>query len=206
MEVEAEGGEVELAFGAPVGEEDRFAEILWEAFEEKLVHVFGSREKAIGVFSGNLRDDHVVAAMRGGLVVGVACLAFRGRDCLDIGLMALLRTLGLDIFRVATLGMVFVHRAKKEEVIIEMLAVAAGERGKGVGRQIVSFVVNFATAAGYRTLSLYVIDTNLRAKSFYEAIGFRQERYISMPFGRVFGFDGAYQMRMELGPVSGGHG
>ena len=201
--MEAEAEPVEIAFGVPLGQEARFAEILWEAFEEKLVHVFGRREKAIGVFSGNLRDDHVVTAMGDGRLVGVACLAFRGRDCLDIGLVALLRTLGLDILRVATLGIAFIHRARKGEVIIEMLAVDGEERGKGIGRQMVSFIVNFAAAAGYRTLSLYVIDTNHRAKSFYEAMGFRQDRYVSMPFGRLFSLDGAYRMRMELGAGAG---
>jgi GNAT superfamily N-acetyltransferase len=52
------------------------------------------------------------------------------------------------------------------------LAVAEGRRGEGVGRALLSALLDHARAAGFPALSLSVSRANPRARRLYDALGF----------------------------------
>jgi len=47
--------------------------------------------------------------------------------------------------------------------------------GQGFGRALMSAALEHLTAAGYHEAALWVLDTNARARRFYEAAGFRAD-------------------------------
>ena len=61
-----------------------------------------------------------------------------------------------------------------------ILAVAESGEGQGVGRALLSAIEAWATARGYRFLTLNVFEGNSRARAVYERAGYRPDtiRYV----------------------------
>ena len=59
-----------------------------------------------------------------------------------------------------------------EYLVIHALAVATDLQGRGIGKQIVEFVVDLARKQGYKAIRLDVVPTNYPAKRLYEQLGF----------------------------------
>ncbi len=54
--------------------------------------------------------------------------------------------------------------------------VVPGHRGKGVGKFLLGWAVDWARRRGHRKIKLEVSETNARARHVYESLGFRAER------------------------------
>ena len=59
-----------------------------------------------------------------------------------------------------------------EYLVIHALAVATSLQGKGIGKLIAQFVIDFAREHGYKAIRLDVVPTNYPAKKLYEQCGF----------------------------------
>jgi len=60
--------------------------------------------------------------------------------------------------------------------------VTPAHRGKGVGKHLLAWAVDWARSRGYRKIKLEVSETNARARGLYEALGFQSERtYMGKP-------------------------
>lgn len=60
--------------------------------------------------------------------------------------------------------------------------VAPAHRGKGVGKYLVEWAVEWARRRGHRKIKLEVSERNDRARHVYESLGFRAERrYMGKP-------------------------
>ena len=59
-----------------------------------------------------------------------------------------------------------------EYLVIHALAVATELQGRGIGKQIVRFCIDYARAHGYKAIRLDVVPTNYPAKKLYEQCGF----------------------------------
>ena len=57
-------------------------------------------------------------------------------------------------------------------MVIHALAVATELQGRGIGKQIVGFCIDYARAHGYKAIRLDVVPTNYPAKKLYEQCGF----------------------------------
>ncbi len=58
--------------------------------------------------------------------------------------------------------------------------------GKGIGRKLMSAALASLARAGYGQVTLWVLDSNRRARTFYEAAGFRPDG--SVKYDRSRGF------------------
>lgn len=54
--------------------------------------------------------------------------------------------------------------------------VAPAQRGKGIGKFLVSWAMDWARSKGYRKIKLEVSESNGPARHVYEELGFRSER------------------------------
>jgi ribosomal protein S18 acetylase RimI-like enzyme len=62
--------------------------------------------------------------------------------------------------------------------------VAPEHRGKGIGKDLVSWASDWAQKKGYRKIKLEVAESNARARHVYEELGFRSERHY---MGKIVG-------------------
>ena len=79
--------------------------------------------------------------------------------------------------------------ARSDEAELHLLAVRSDDRGRGVGRALVSAAIARARASGYRQLLLWTQPAMVAARALYASLGFvhRQERDFEES-GRAFLF------------------
>ena len=75
----------------------------------------------------------------------------------------------------------------------------ASTRGTGVGRAMLTRVVDFAVAQGCESVFLHVAKTNLDSARFYQRLGFSIERALVDDIGSGFVMDD-YVMKKAVRP------
>jgi amino-acid N-acetyltransferase len=78
------------------------------------------------------------------------------------------------------LGFVHLHAARdfftgEEHGHVRDIVVAAGAEGRGVGRALMAAAEGWAQRRAYRLLSLHVFEENVRARRFYERLGYHAD-------------------------------
>lgn len=188
--------QLQITFGVPENQKLRVAQLLYEAFEKEFRTVFGSREQSVPLISKYLRNDRTVVALYQDIVVGVGGLKFDGYDFFDASFWQLLRALKFGIFRLIFFGWLFNKTVEDKGLLIDTLAVIKKMRGKGIGTQLVNFIIIFARSQGYTHVKLFVEDLNEKAKKLYERIGFQEEQIhrIPFPWNQLLGFNTTCEM------------
>ena len=191
---------LEITFGCPEKERRVVAEILFHAFENKFKHVFGSQEQSIALISKHLRNDRIIVAHNKGSIVGVGGLKFKGKEFFDTTFLELLSELKFGIFRVIFYGWIFYSSVEEKELLLDVLAVNENVRGRGIGTEIINFIIEFAHSKSYERVKLYVIDINERAKSLFERLGFTEVKVhkILFPWNKILGFTKTIEMIYSL--------
>jgi len=171
------------------------AQVLCDSLEEIRI-IFGPRDRALRIIARSLREDRTLTALLDQRVIGVAGLNYRGKPSLDVNGSDVFREYKLSAFKVAFLGLLFEERTAPDELYLESLAVSASHRNRGIGRKLLDAVLEQAVAEGLTRVRLHVVEPNLRAKAFYERVGFETTRYRRIPFlwRWAFRFDGYYEM------------
>ncbi|MHA2423465.1 MAG: GNAT family N-acetyltransferase [Candidatus Thorarchaeota archaeon] len=192
--------EVVIKWGFSEEQRMSIAMMLYESLGDKLNPVFGRDERGIACVASILQSERLLLAMADNEVLGIAGLMFRDLGYMDSSLRILRKHLGWGIFRAMFNGWLLEHRAKKDELYLDTIAVSEQARGHGIGSKLLQEVIDFGCKEGFSYLKLSVIDTNPWAKSLYERMGFRVEAIQKMPYpwSRTFGFSSAIDMKLEL--------
>ncbi len=189
-----------IQFGIPETQKMKAAEILYEALGSKLKHILGPKEKGIPFLSEHFCDERVITALDNEAVVGVLGLYYKGKDFIDISFWQLLCQLKWRIVTFLFVGWFFLTTIKQDQILVDALAVDCAVRGKGIGSALMDFVIDFARSHQYDQVTLFVIDTNKRAKIFYEKIGFTEIKVHSLifPWNKILEFNRVYEMVYTL--------
>ena len=191
--------EPKTILGIPPGQNLAAAQVLYDGLEE-IRTIFGPRDRALRVIAHSLREDRTFTCMLDSRVIGVAGLNYGGNPSLDVNGSDVFREYRLSAFKVAFLGLLFEERTAPDELYLESLAVSASHRNRGIGRKLLDAVLEQAVAEGLTRVRLRVVEPNLRAKAFYERVGFETTRYRRVPllWRWAFCFDGYYEMIKAL--------
>ena len=166
------------------------ARLLVQAFPSLYSTTFGNlgTQKLTALLShlyvvGTLSKETTLVAEREGRIVGLAILHFGnsiGRGSVwTFGLLLLRRLNPFQAVRAFFGGLCAnamldrrIPRAP-DLAYVEALAVAEGERGKGIGTHLLEEALTQAKARGRSRMALHVLQSNTRARHLYERIGFR---------------------------------
>ncbi len=156
-------------------DQERAANLYWEAFGSKLGSVLGPRAKAIRFLKRVMRPDHAISAYdANGSLLGIAGFkthkgALAGGGFSDLRLIY--GVLG-GSWRAILLSLLE-RDIENESFLMDGIFVTAAARGQGIGQALLDAVRIEAKDRGYRSIRLDVIDTNERAKALYLRNGFK---------------------------------
>jgi ribosomal protein S18 acetylase RimI-like enzyme len=177
------------------------ARLYWEAFGGKLGRVLGPDAKALVFFERVIRTDLCLAALdERGALIGIAGYktpagSFAGGGWSD--LIAVYGPIG-GRWRGGLLWLLN-REVDNDRFLVDGICVARQHRGKGVGSLLLAALYDEATARGYRSIRLDVIDANWRARALYERQGFMATRTEQLGVLRhLFGFAASTTMVRPL--------
>ena len=191
---------IELRSGMPEEFRREVAEIVYEAFQQKLAPLIGSPEQGIAILEKALDPALAIVAVCQGRPVGVAGLQYDGRNFVTprrsefvCQFGSISGTLRFVMFRLFALAY------GQKDVYIDILAVSPAMRGKGIGTLLLDAVFQTARDKGFRSVSLEVVDTNPDARRLYERVGFVARRTYPYPYLRgIAGFSASIKMVKPL--------
>ena len=172
------------------------AEIVYEAFRQKLVLIIGSPEQGVAILEKAIDPTLAIIAVCQGQPVGVAGLQYDGRNFISPQRSEFVRQFGaLSGTARFVLFKLFVQAYYQKDMYIDILAVSPAMRGKGVGTRLLEAVFQTAGEKGFKSVSLEVVDTNPDARRLYERVGFVARRTYPYPYLRgIAGFSASIKM------------
>lgn len=189
-----------LQAGLPLRHRAAAARLYWEAFGGKLGRVMGPEPRALAYLDRVMRGDHVITAVDGDELVGLAGFktptgAFAGGSWRD---MRLVYGRSGALWRLALLS-ALQSEVDNDRFLIDGICVARAHRGQGIGGTLIEALCDEAARRGYPAIRLEVIDTNIRARSLYERLGFRTIKHDELGLLRhAFGFSSAATMVRDI--------
>ncbi|MFI1382149.1 GNAT family N-acetyltransferase [Embleya sp. NPDC020886] len=197
-------GALQLRRGLPPDARRRAAELYWEAFGRKLGAALGPPEAGIAFLATHLNADRAIAAIRDGVLVGVAGYTHAGRSFTGGSALDVLRAYGRigGLHRVAILALLE-RRPKERELVMDGIAVDPNHRGQGIGSRLLEEIATLAPELGCRRIRLDVIDVNPRARALYERHDFTAIKTEHTPYLRgLLGFGAATTMTRNCQPTA----
>ncbi len=147
--------------------------LYFNALKEKLEPILGSDGRAQEVLTSNIASDKCLVAICDEKLVGIMGIQTNKGGFMNPGLKTMVKIYGIlgGIVRMGGLAILH-HTTSTDELYVDGVAVAYEMRGKGIGSCLFEMLERNASIKGIRTISLEVIDTNPRAMSLYEQLGF----------------------------------
>lgn len=178
-----------------------------EAFGDKVRVAVRDPEKRMALMDRVYDARHVIVAVRGDELLGMAGLRSRDGDyrggLLDLSWdpRAHRDLLGLAGATWAVLGLRLADRKPAaDELYVDGIAVSPRARGQGIGTRLLDEFVTIAREHGMRWIRLDVIDTNPRAQALYERLGYKVTGVQSFRYKqRWTGFGAMISMELAVG-------
>lgn len=177
-------------------------DIVLGSLGDKIIPAMGGRRKAEILFEQTMDPSCALVAVESGRLTGLIAVKSSEIAFVDAGLWDFVRITGFfrSFWSVPILGLLE-HNPGPDELYLDMIVVHPDARGKGVGRTMMAKAEEWAGRLGKTSLSLQVVDTNIRARSLYEREGFQvRKEYNLYPLGRLVGwtFRKAFYMEKNL--------
>lgn len=178
--------------------------LYYTGLEAKLGPVFGPLESALAVLPESIHSTRSLTAFSEGRLAGILGIHDQHGSFLTPSYGTMLRHYGQisGTFRTMLL-MLLDHKVPPGDLYLDGIVVDPSLRGQGIGSALMAAFEHLARENGFTSVSLEVIDTNPRALSLYERLGYRQIATHTMgPFSRLFGFRSSIRMSKRVDPNS----
>ena len=190
-----------ISQGLAQAQRNQAALLYMEAFRPLLQPFLGDGSRCLDLLERSLNPDYAFVAARGGQLAGLAGFQDGAGSLLDIDLHSMIQSYGLagGGLRYLGMGLLLTRARQPGTLLMDGIAVAPGQRGQGIGTQLLEAVCRHARDKGYSDLRLDVLDNNPRARALYERQGFVTVKERSYPFlKRFFGFSMVTEMRRPV--------
>jgi ribosomal protein S18 acetylase RimI-like enzyme len=178
------------------------AELYFAAFEGKIGGVLGRDGRGARFIEKVIDPNHAISAVNDDETRLLGIAGFKTAEGSMVGgeLSNLSSVYGLFGALWRALPLSLLERKLEDDVLLmDGIAVAAGQRGKGVGTKLLAAILAEAKSRGKRRIRLDVIDTNPRARALYEKVGFVETGTEQLgPLKHLFGFSSATKMEYVL--------
>jgi len=184
----------------PEGNLREGAALYYSGLRAKLAPVFGPPETALAVMPHILDRFRCLTAFIEDRPVGILGIHDAHGTFLEPDYKTMLRHFGA-VMGMARLGLLMLldHTLPPGDLYLDGLVVAEPLRGRGIGTALVAAFEKHARENDFTTVSLEVIDANLRARRLYERLGYACVATHTMgPFSRLFGFCTTRRMMKAL--------
>jgi len=169
---------------------DQAIKLYFFALKDKLEPILGIDGRGQAAIGTNLVADRCIVAIYDNQLVGILGIQTDNGGFINPPLKMLVKLYGIfgGTFKMGALALLH-HPTAYDELYVDGVAVAKELRGKGIGSRLFGLVEKVALNRGIRKISLDVIETNLRAKAFYERLGFAETKQQNLwPFNLIFKF------------------
>ncbi len=193
--------EITVSRGIPPEQREQTAQLYDIAFGEKLALAIPNACDRVQLLSKSMLLEYSFGAFHGTKLIGIAGFSTaQGALTGGIDYRGLLSELGwMKGNRAAVVFSLYERKAQAGELLMDGIVVDPEYRGKGVGSQLFSALMDFANSEKYSTIRLDVIDTNPGARRLYERLGFREEKTEEFEFLRgLLGFGASTTMTLKL--------
>ncbi|MGB0560244.1 MAG: GNAT family N-acetyltransferase [Spirulinaceae cyanobacterium] len=166
---------------------DPAIDLLYSAFAEKIIPIWGDAQQTQTLFQASVDRQQCLAAVENQKLLGLLTLQSKTAHFINPTWQRAIATYGpiSGIWRKG-LSLLLNHKTQPHEWYVYFVAVAPEAQGQGVGTQLFVQLEARARQAGIKLLSLNVINTNSRAESLYERLGFvRQTELEIWPVNRL---------------------
>jgi len=180
--------------------------LYYTGLEAKLGPAFGPTESALAVLPRSIQPERCLAAVSRGRLVGILGIQDARGSLLSPAYSTMVDHYGTISAMYRTLLLALLNsKVAPGDLYLDGIAVAPSHQGQGIGTALIHAFEGRARDNGFATVSLEVIDTNLRAKALYTRLGYREVATHSMgPFSRLFGFRTTSRMVKPVGEVDQG--
>jgi len=178
-----------------------FSALILASLGEKLLPILGGKKKTLLFLQKSFSPKNCFFIKEKNSIV--AFLAFKTKDgsFINPSLANFVDVYGVFGIIKAFVFEIIEHKLKTKEIHIQAIAVDPLFRGKSLGSNLVQHFFEYAKKKSYKIASLEVIDTNKRAFSLYEKLGFIIKKKHSIGFLKMFfpfKFDYALLMNKRL--------
>lgn len=149
--------------------------------------IFSKDEKKIFAYLlKNLNYPNVICAVSKGKIAGVLGVKNINDSCVNYNKSNFIETFGYFNgyykYLKNKLTSFFESTPKEDETVIEMISVSSEFRSKGIGSFLINQIFTIEKKKKKYKILLEVVNTNPRAKSLYEKLGFQVKKKIYFGF------------------------
>ena len=172
--------------------------LILSSLHKKLLPVLGEKKKALLLLQKSYSPKKCFFIKEKNSIVAFLAFKIEKNSFINPSLANFTDVYGVLGFIKALTFEIIEHKVKTEEIHIEAIAVDSIFRGKGLGSNLIQHFFNYAVKNSYKIASLEVVDTNKKAFSLYEKLGFNVKKKSSIKFLRLFfSFKFNYALLME---------
>lgn len=154
-------------------------------FQTKFLKILGSPEDVTQILKDGINIERGISAISAdNELLGISGFKIDNTSLTEIKFRTLILKFGIikGTLKYLVLAVIFYRKPdKKNQLLMDGIAVKEGNRGRGIGKQLFIELEKFANQSKMTSIKLDVIDENPKAKKLYESIGFVPTKYNKVP-------------------------
>ncbi len=194
---------ITLQKGLPTELINSATDLFLNAFGSKFYPILGDGEITKELVKSSINTTSCISAFENGDLLGILAVQEKNKSFVDISFDNIKSSYGLIKGMIkAVLLSLFMYKPDDKEIHIECIAVAISARGMGIGTRLLNELFSQASDECIQKVTLEVINTNTKAKSLYEKLGFHIEKASNIwPLNKIIGwsFDKVFKMSKSIG-------